>query len=156
MLYHHWGSLDGFLHAVAQAGFVKLSQVLREALSSDGRLPQLAEAFVRFGLDHPVLYHVMFERSYDWDALRALGALPQEMPGLSLWGGLVAFLAGAGSEEPSFDARILYAGLHGLVSLANSGRANVGAQETSDREMALAAARKLAERLAPQHVSPRP
>lgn len=71
------------------------------------------------------------------------------MPGMSLWSAITAFLAGAGSPDPDGDARILYAGMHGLVSLANSGRANIGNMSIGDRDTAIAAARKLARRLVP-------
>lgn len=65
VLYHHWGSLDGFLFAVSQAGFARLAETLGGRLQQPAELADLAEAFVRFGLDHPALYHVMFERPYD-------------------------------------------------------------------------------------------
>lgn len=59
------------------------------------------------------------------------------MPGLSMWRSIAADI---GPDH----ARLFYAGLHGLVSLAKSGRANIGNAEKSDREVALAAARTLA------------
>lgn len=148
VLYHHWGSLDGFLFAVGQRGFARLAREVLGELQRDGGLEAIAEAFVRFGLDQPVLYHVMFERDYDWAALRAAGAFEGEMPGMTMWSSLIGFLAGAGSADPQTDARILYAGMHGLVSLANSGRANIGDHSVSDRDAAMAAARKLARRIA--------
>ena len=148
VLYHHFGSLDGFLYAVAGQGFRDLGAVLGEALAA-GEVTDVAAAFVAFGLDRPALYHVMFERRHDWDALRRAGALEGQKPGLELWDHIVSALAAAGSPAPEGDARILYAGLHGLVSLAATGRANVGDLETSDREVALASARELARRLCP-------
>jgi AcrR family transcriptional regulator len=152
VLYHHWGSLDGFLHAVSQAGFAKLGAELRQELERGADLPDIAEACVGFGLDHPALYHVMFERAYDWDALRASGAFDDELPGMSLLSSVIAFFAGAGSDAPEIDARALHAGMHGLVSLANSGRANAGALDKTDRDAAIEAARRLAHRLVPpQH-----
>jgi AcrR family transcriptional regulator len=149
VLYHHWGSLDGFLFAVGQAGIQRLGAAVFGQLQDATALASLAEIYVRFGLDHPVLYYVMFERSYDWDALREAGVFEGEIPGLSLWSSFVAFLAGAGSDDPDGDARILYAGMHGVVSLANSGRANVGDRSVSDRDSALRAVRRLAFKLLP-------
>ncbi len=156
VLYHHWGSLDGFLFAVAQAGFSKFGSQLTAGLQQTGSLENVAEAFVCFGLDRRVLYHVMFERHFDWDALRAAGTFEKQIPGMSLWAALTTYLAGAGSSDPDGDARILYAAIHGLVSLANSGRANVGALGATDRNLAIRAARKLARRLAPANTPPTP
>ncbi len=147
VLYHHFGSLDGFLFAVAQAGFGHLGARLAATLKAGRSLEDVAEAFVTFGLDRPALYHLMFEKRYDWEALRDKGVLQADMPGLGVWSALVGFFAGAGSEEPESDARLLYAGVHGLVSLAASGRANVGDRSVSDRRAAIASARRLARRL---------
>ncbi len=147
VLYHHWGSLDGFLHAVSQAGFVDLGRRLQGVLESGGDLADVAESFVAFGLQSPALYSVMLERRYDWAALRKQGAFVGTLPGSALWSALTMLVAAAGSDEPDLDARIFFAGLHGLVSLALSGRANVGALTKTDRELAIAAARRLARRI---------
>jgi AcrR family transcriptional regulator len=149
VLYHHWGSLDGFLFAVSQVGFRRLGSELGRRLKRGARLDDIAAAFVTFGLDHAAVYALMFERRYDWDALRRSGVFDEEVPGLDLWTSMVAFLAGAGAGDPDGDARILHAGLHGLVSLALSGRANVGKLSSSDRALAISSARKLARRLLP-------
>jgi AcrR family transcriptional regulator len=149
VVYHHHGSLDGFLFAVSQSGFAELGARLREVTGDGGGLEQLAEAFVRFGLESPALYNVMFERRYDWAALRRAGVFDKTPPGMALWTELVAFLRSAGSSDPDGDARLIMAGLHGTVSLAASGRANVGALTKSDREIALASARSLVRRLCP-------
>lgn len=147
VLYHHWGSLDGFLHAVGQAGFVELGGRLEKVLADGGDLPDVAEAFVRFGLECPALYYVMFERRYDWKALRKRGAFEEALPGAQLWQRLTERVAATGADDPDLDARLFFAGLHGLVSLASSGRANVGTLARTDRDVALAAARRLAVRL---------
>jgi hypothetical protein len=55
----------------------------------------------------------------------------------------VVRLRAAGSDQPDVDARVLYAGLHGLASLAISGRANVDDLARTDRESAGLAARRL-------------
>ncbi|MFZ5476327.1 MAG: TetR-like C-terminal domain-containing protein [Myxococcota bacterium] len=141
-VYHHYGSLDRLLHAVATEGYRTLAAHLAGALP--GGLAAVAEAFVAWGLDHPVLYELMFVRAYDWAALRAAGAFA-DAPGLAMWGALQQLLAGA--EDPRTDALLFYAGLHGLVSLALGGRANIGRLDVTDRDAALAAARALATRL---------
>lgn len=149
VVYHHFGSLDGFLFAVSQQGYRALRERLQGVLQDGGRLDDMAEAFVRFGLESPALYSVMFERRYDWAALRKSGAFDKKPLGLELWAELCAFLRASGSSDPDGDARMIMAGLHGTVSLAASGRANVGALTRSDRDIALASARSLARRICP-------
>lgn len=139
-IYHRWGSLDGLLFAVSQAGFARLGADLGAVFERTGSLAEVAAAFVDFGLAHPDLYTVMFERRFDWEELRARGALTGDTPGLGLWRVLAEQL---GAE----DARLLFAGLHGLVSLAASGRANIGVTSKSDRQVARASARRLVQTL---------
>ncbi len=144
-VYHRWGSLDGLLHDVGQAGFVRLGKhltALAAKAGEAGSLAALAVGFVDFGLQHPALYALMFERRFDWSELRARGSVGPSSPGAGLFREMAARL---GIEE----ARLLYAGLHGLVSLASSGRANVGALTQSDRDVARASARRLATLLSP-------
>ena len=141
LVYHHYGSLDGLHFAVAQEGYGLLGERLLGAL--DGGLPALARTYVRFGLDYPELYGLMFERRYDWAALRERGAC-SDSPGMGLWHQAVATLAEAGSSSPEADARVLLASLHGTVSLALSGRANVGDLDRTDREVALLSATRIA------------
>ena len=90
----------------------------------------------------------MFEHYYEWQALREAGALTSGK-GMAVWSGLVARFSE--SAQPEDDARAFYAGLHGLVSLANSGRANVGDLSLSDREAAIRAGRRLASLFCLEH-----
>ncbi len=150
VLYHHWGSVDGVLFAVSESGFELLCAALEDVRAASGQLPDYAEAIVRFGLRHPTLYGLMFERHYDWDALRAAGTFDIVQPSMSLWNTFVSEITATGSSEPDSDARILYAALHGMVSLALSGRANVGALSATDEDVAISSARTLAKRLCPK------
>jgi len=149
-VYHHHGSLDGFLFAVSQKGYAALQGQLEEVFARTQDLADLAQAFVEFGLDHPELYPLMFERRYDWDGLRAAGVFDGPIKSGELLASVLCLLAEAGSRDPAADARLLMAGLHGLVSLAASGRANVGALTTPDRDVAVGAARDLARRICNQ------
>jgi AcrR family transcriptional regulator len=149
VLYHHYGSLDGFLHAVAQSGLSVLAERLDAVLAAGGDFADVAEAFVRFGMEAPALYALQFERRFDWAQLRRTGCLPPDLPGRRLWQLTVEHLRLAGAKQPALDARMLFAGLHGLVSLALSGRANIGTLEVPDEVAAVEAARALARRLCP-------
>jgi AcrR family transcriptional regulator len=144
LLYHHWGSFDVFLYDVAQSGFVQLASRL-----ACRPLPEMAEIYVRFAVDHPLLYELMFHRAWDWAALRARRE-PRQSAGFRMWQALVEALAARGSTDPEADARLMYAGLHGIASLALSGRANVGKLESTDLEVAIHTARRLVRHLAPE------
>jgi AcrR family transcriptional regulator len=148
-VYHRWGSIDGLLFAVSQRGFVDLGARLTAAWSKAESLVDCAVAYVEFGLENPELYPLMFERRFDWAALRAAGAFEKSTPGSGLLGGVVCLLEEAGSKTALADTRLLMAGLHGIVSFAASGRMNAGDLRTTDRDVALAAARDLATRLTP-------
>lgn len=144
VLYHHWGSLDVFLYDVAQSGFLDLASRLVTVSS----LGEGAEAYLRFAVERPVLYELMFHRRWDWAAIREVRE-PRSSTGFRLWQGGVERLRSLGSTDPETDARVLYAGLHGLASLAISGRANVGEIERTDLDSAIHAARRLVHRLVP-------
>jgi len=148
VVYHRWGCLDGLLYAVAQRGFGELGEGLAVALQRSGP-GGLAEAYVGFGLDKRVLYSLMFDRVYDWDALRKAGEFDTAQPSIQLWDASIAMMASGGSAEPETDARLLFATLHGIVSLAASGRANVGELSSSDRDVALRLARRAVAHLLP-------
>ena len=105
VLYHHYGSLDGFLFAVSQSGIAVLRARLQRAFDRHRSLGDVAEAFVEFGLEHPELYGLMFERKFDWKALRAQGAFRDRLPGGTLWEDAHALLEAAGSTDPATDAR---------------------------------------------------
>lgn len=149
-VYHRWGSVDGLLFAVSQRGFVDLSARLLAAWSRARKLADCAEAYVGFGLDQPGIYPLMFERRFDWDALRAAGAFENSTPGGGLLAAVVCLLRDAASKHPLADTRLLMAGLHGIVSLAASGRMNAGDLTAKDRDVAIAAARDLGARLTPK------
>lgn len=139
VLYHHYGSLDLFLYEVAQRGFRRLVDRVAEPSLS---LADAAERYLDFAVEHPAVYDLMFHRAWDWRALRA-GRDLRTSPGFLLWTGLVERLRLDGSDDPDGDARVLYAALHGLASLAITGRANVADLSHTDREAAGRAARRL-------------
>lgn len=142
-VYHHFGSLEELLFALSQAGFRALTAHLASCAGAGGTLADVAAEFVAYGLDHAPLYSLMFERRYDWALLRGRGLLGPQQQDVELWHALIAELSARGANNPHEDARLVLAALHGLVSMSLSGRANVGALEHSDREVAIASARRL-------------
>ena len=148
-IYHRWGSFDGLLFAVSQRGFAELRRAVVSAWARTRDMADCAEAFVAFGLDHPGLYPLMFDRRFDWKALRTAGFFKRATPGSELLVSIVRLLGEVGSKTPLADTRLLMAGLHGIVSFAASGRMNTGELGSPDRDVAMKSARDLATRLCP-------
>ena len=100
-LYHRWGSLDALLFAIGQRGFAELSDLMASRWEETRDLGACAQAYVAFGLDRPALYPLMFERRFDWAALRAAGAFERTLPGKALLQRIVCLLEAGGSKRRS-------------------------------------------------------
>ncbi|WP_437579955.1 TetR/AcrR family transcriptional regulator [Sorangium sp. So ce887] len=168
VLYHHFGSLDGFLIRVDGAGWRRLAELLEARARAGADARSLAVGYVEFALRHPDLYWLMAERRFDRARLREEGRLRLARP---LWSGFVELLRRYGSACPAEDTHVLFAGLHGIAMLALSGRANLGEGPVNpgegpanlgrdlaanlgqdlapDEEVAFAAARRLADLVLP-------
>ncbi|WP_437871755.1 WHG domain-containing protein [Sorangium sp. So ce363] len=130
VLYHHFGSLDGFLIRVDGLGWRRLAERLDARARAGAGARSLAVGYVEFALCHPDLYWLMAERRFDRARLREQGRLRLARP---LWSSFVELLRHHGSRRPEEDTYVLFAGLHGIAMLALSGRANLG--EVSSREI---------------------
>ncbi|WP_437552465.1 TetR/AcrR family transcriptional regulator [Sorangium sp. So ce367] len=123
VLYHHFGSLDGFLIRVDGLGWRRLAERLDARARAGADARALAVGYVEFALCHPDLYWLMAERRFDRARLREQGRLRLARP---LWSSFVELLRHHGSRRPEEDTYVLFAGLHGIAMLALSGRANLG------------------------------
>jgi Tetracyclin repressor-like, C-terminal domain len=129
VLYHRFGSLDGFLIRVDGAGWKLLSTELSRVKAPS--LEDVALAYVDFAFRHRDLYWLMTEHPFDREALHARGRLRLETP---LVGAFRDLLARHGSPQPDKDTLVAFASLHGLASLALSGRLDLGGpRETRQR-----------------------
>lgn len=147
VIYHRWGSLEGFLYAVAVVGFGRMADRL-EALESDrASLEDMAEHLVTFAVDHPELHELMQERRWDWAALRKAGHL---RPAETMRGAraLHATMLRLGLPDPLEKLRLFGAGMHGIAAMAITGRINAGETQTPDRVVAIRTARRLARLIA--------
>lgn len=133
-LYHHFGSLDGFLIKIDGAGWRHLLGLLQRRKSAGAAFSELALAYVEFARKHRALYTLMAERPFDRAGLRGAGRLRQEAPLVSGFGALLE----CGPEETLF----VFATLHGLVSLEASGRVELGGRRAA-RERVEATIRRL-------------
>ncbi|MBK8213153.1 MAG: WHG domain-containing protein [Myxococcales bacterium] len=147
VVYHHFDSLDGLLIRVDGLGWSALLERLEQTVCDGGRGESLALAYLDFAFSRPHLYYVMTAHPFDRDALRAAGRLRRAE---DLWRRFGALVARLGARSPEVDTRVLFAGLHGLVSLHVGGRAEL-ARGGADgaREATLTAAKRLASAIFP-------
>lgn len=73
-IYTHFGGMDGLWRALRQEGFTRLAASLSTVRLSDDPvedLTALLAAYVRNALQHPDLYRVMFDATFDLDDFEA-------------------------------------------------------------------------------------
>ncbi len=121
-LYRHFDSKGALLAAACEAGFAEfgaeIEATARAAATPLDALRELGGVYVDFALSHPMHYDVMMIRPHQW----ALGPNPDQDP--ESFAGLITLIEAcqaAGQLRPG-DAResahLLWAALHGVVSLA--------------------------------------
>jgi AcrR family transcriptional regulator len=116
-VYTHFGSKQGLLEQLYLHGFERLADRLENVPSGGGRreLLKFAAAYRAFALDSEALYGLMFERvTPDFvpsDTSRRAGLATFEM--------LAARLAEWRPDrtDPAADAHLVWAAMHGLVSI---------------------------------------
>jgi AcrR family transcriptional regulator len=125
--YRHFADRRALVAAVAERGFARLQQTMLDAVgSAPGRagLRQVAVAYVRFGLENPAEYRVMFgpevANTEDLPSLRrtarpVLGFVAEGIAQLQK-AGLV------GDGDPHLMAVATWSTLHGLVVLTLDGQ----------------------------------
>jgi AcrR family transcriptional regulator len=117
-LYHHFGSLDGFLIRIDGAGWRHVLDRLGQEKRSGADFTKLCLVYLDFARTHPALYGLIAERHFDRARLRAEGRLRAEASLLTGFGTLLEL-----AEEPTL---LVFATLHGLASLQASGRLDLG------------------------------
>jgi AcrR family transcriptional regulator len=128
-IYLHFPDKDTLIEAVCEERFKAFDEALETAAAqADGPLDELrarGRAYVRFGLDNPEQYRVLFmtkhDRAMSLDDLVTGG--PDADAGARAFAHLVAAVTRAGaagaivSVSPVLTAIHLWSGFHGLVSL---------------------------------------
>jgi AcrR family transcriptional regulator len=123
VLYKHFAGMEDIVASVAVQGFRELGQALAsargDAVDGPDTLARVAHAFIGFAHDHPVLFDAMFTRS---TTLRfAAEDTPAELT--AAFEELRAAVAMvAGGRDPDTLTEVVWAALHGLVTLDRSGR----------------------------------
>jgi AcrR family transcriptional regulator len=131
VLYKHFASMEDIVEAVALEGFGELAATLRTArVGAAGRaetLSRVAHAYSNFASDNPVLYDAMFTRA---TRLRFGGT--EDTPA-QLRAGFAelreAVVTVAGVRDVDTLTEVLWAGLHGLTTLARNNRLRAGREK---------------------------
>lgn len=123
VLYKHFAGMDQIADAVAVDGFGELAEAIRAARQEAGTpgeaLAGAAQAYLDFARDSPAVYDAMFTRA---TALKfaARDTPPQLSAAFAELHEAVSLVA----DERDTDAltEVLWAALHGLVTLGRAGR----------------------------------
>jgi AcrR family transcriptional regulator len=123
VLYKHFSGMDGIVASVAVQGFGELADALAAARGSaaDGQdaLARVAHAFIGFAHDNPALFDAMFTRATTLPF--AASDTPAELT--AAFAELRAAVETvAGPRDPDTLAEVVWAALHGLVTLDRAGR----------------------------------
>jgi len=123
VLYKHFSNMEGIVESVAVQGFGELADVLSAARTGAGdnhrALERVAHAFIAFAHDNPALFDAMFTRATTLHF--AAPDTPAEL--IAAFTELRAAAAmAAGTRDADTLAEVLWAALHGLVTLDRSGR----------------------------------
>ena len=127
--YRHFADKGALMVAVAAAGFARL-QGLLAAIDADSpadsphRLPRMGEAYVRFALENPAYYRLMYGR----EALARVDVPELREAANALFDGLVGIFlmqqrAGViRRQDPRAQAYVAWGAVHGLASLLIDGQ----------------------------------
>src|SRR5689334_25415962 len=135
VLYSHFKGKNAIMAAVAVEGFAEIAAGLRAARTTAATpraaLAAVMSAYLDFAEGHPALYDVMFVHAVD---LRF--AHPETPAALREAFGAIreALQPFAGDDDLDVQAEVLWAALHGLVTLMRGGRLP---RETHDRRVVL-------------------
>jgi AcrR family transcriptional regulator len=123
VLYKHFSSMEGIAAAVAVEGFGELAEALRAARAgaTDGAdaVARVAQAFIGFAHDNPALFDAMFTRATTLPF--AAEDTPPELH--TAFAELRAAVdTVAGSRDADTLTEVLWAAVHGLITLDRGGR----------------------------------
>jgi AcrR family transcriptional regulator len=123
VLYKHFAGMEGIVASVAVQGFAELADALSAARNgaTDGRdaLNRVAHAFTGFARDHQALFDAMFTRATTLP-FAADDTPPELNAAFDELRATVDMVAGA--RDPDTLTEVLWATLHGLITLDRGGR----------------------------------
>ena len=132
-IYLHFASKDALTHTLISEGMDRLHDALTAAQAQRatpaGRLDALSRAYVRFGLDNPEYYEVMFQLHPERMARYPADDYRRARRNVDLFRDALADGVAGGSlrapSPPDVAASVLWTALHGLVSLHLARRVDV-------------------------------
>ncbi len=132
-IYLHFESKDALTHALIDEGmrrlYAALSGVAAAHPDPTARLDALSRTYVRFGLDNPEYYQVMFQLHPERMARYPAEDYRRARRNIELFGEALADGQAAGtlavSSAPEVASAALWTALHGLVSLHLAERVDV-------------------------------
>ncbi|WP_309572607.1 TetR/AcrR family transcriptional regulator [Deinococcus sp.] len=123
VLYSHFRGMDEIVGAVALEGFAELTAALRCAVPSGGgghaAVAALAETYVAFAERSPTVYDAMFSLRSGLPFADETTPPPLREAFASL---LETLGTVAGAADPEVFTEVVWAALHGLVTLTRAGR----------------------------------
>lgn len=135
VLYKHFSGMDDIAAAVAIDGFGELAEVLsaagRRRQTPKAKLKRIAHAYVEFGDKNPALYDAMFVRATTLRFAEA-DTPPELSEGFAQLRQAVTEIADR--QDVDTLTEVLWAALHGLVTLNRAGRLRPG-QHTARVEL---------------------
>lgn len=149
VIYHHWGSFDGFLLEVSGIGWERLVSFVLDAYRKTPSPRTIARSYIDFALANPVLYWLLAERPLPRDVVRAKLDSGNALPSFAAFGRFLMLLSEVDSTLTIADARALHAAAHGLASQMLSGRllSTPDVKDRDVREVAYEAADAIADRM---------
>jgi AcrR family transcriptional regulator len=131
-IYLHFENKDALVHALIDDGFALLNARLHEAAEAHAeaaaRLAALARAYVAFGTENPEYYEVMFQLHPERMARYPAEAYRRARRNLELLEEAIGdgnALGTMSAPAPAVAAHVLWASMHGVVSLLLAQRLDV-------------------------------
>lgn len=131
-IYLHFENKDALVHTLIDVGFEGLNTRLQEAAEAHvdpaGRLEALARAYVAFGRENPEYYEVMFQLHPQRMARYPVEAYRRARRNLELLEAAIVDGTAAGAfsaPAPEVTAHVMWASMHGVVSLLVAQRVDV-------------------------------
>lgn len=132
-IYLHFENKDALTHALISEGMDRLHDTLTDAADESDdppdRLDALSRAYVRFGLDNPEYYEVMFQLHPERMARYPAEDYRRARRNVELFGETIEAGIADGSlaapSPPDVASAVLWTALHGLVSLHLARRVDV-------------------------------
>ena len=123
-IYLYFQDKDAILFTIMEEGVARFALMLAEAAAAPDareRLTRIGEAYIRFGVQNPAHYQLMFMQRPDYLARVPQGTPQPILEIFDLWRKVVEDAMQAGVlrlGDPTSTGDILWALLHGVVSIA--------------------------------------